>query len=241
MSELNCVQYVYFDSVNADHFIICGQPSNYVANIPEPMEPFYECYETLLDDELAERRRRARQKEGEKREEKKRQAKAKKEAKRQRKEEEARKAGAQEAERIRREEEEEVLAEELQLKYVLWQSSWEADVRAKRLLTIFPHLPIAVCTCNEVSCKSRKVPGSLMACQHDVEPFFRASGMYSLAWLRKERLLWHPDRFGQRCDPDFRAELRRKATELYAIFETLIVAEKERMGIGDTGSPQTSP
>jgi actin-related protein len=240
MSKLNCVQYVYFDSVNADHYIICRQPSHSIANIPEPKEPFYECYDTLLDDDLAERRWRARQEEREKREEKDRQAKANKEAKRKRKEEEERRARAQEAERIRREEEE-VLAEDLQLKYVLWQSSWEADVRAKRLLTIFPHLPIAVCTCNEVSCKSRKVPGSLMACQHDVERFFRASGLYSLAWLRKERLLWHPDRFGQRCDPDFRVELRRKATELYAIFETLIVAEKERVGIGDTGSPQASP
>jgi hypothetical protein len=136
------------------------------------------------------------------------------------------KAGREEAARQERARE----AEELTLQYVLWRTAWEADIQHKKQLTVFPHLPRKVCTCVEVSCVLRKTDTALLACQHDVERFLRASESYSVAWLRKERLMWHPDKFGQRCDIDFRKELKRKATEMYAIYEVLIAQE-----VGDTG------
>ena len=176
------------------------------------MDAFYECAEDLVDEATVKAwraQREARRKEEE--QQKIREAR------------EARKAKEAQARREQRQRE----SEELTLQYVLWQTAWEADMAQKKLLTTFPHLPVRVCTCTEVSCKLRKVDTGLLACQHDVERFLRASEMYSIAWLRKERLPWHPDRFGQRCDPDFRKDLKKKATEMYAIFETLI---KQEMG-----------
>ena len=119
-------------------------------------------------------------------------------------------------------------AEELALQYAFWRSAWEADIEQKKPLTTFPHLAVSLCTCNNVECRGRKAEeGSLGACQHDVERLLRASGSYSMEWLRKERLQWHPDRFGRRCHPDFKEALQKKATELYSIFETLIEQERD--------------
>jgi predicted ribosome quality control (RQC) complex YloA/Tae2 family protein len=178
------------------------------------VDEFYECAEDLLDEATIKAwraRREARRKEEEEKE-------------KQQKTREAKEAQAKEAQAKREQRQRE--AEELTMQYVLWQTGWEADMKRKKMLTTFPHLPVRVCTCIEASCKLRKVETGLLACQHDVERLLRASDMYSIAWLRKERLPWHPDRFGQRCDPDFRKDLKRKATEMYAIFETLIEQEK---------------
>lgn len=112
--------------------------------------------------------------------------------------------------------------------YVSWRSRYEAAILCHRTLTTFPHLPVAVCTCMKTSCTISKAhEEGLKACQHDVEKLLHASGNYSLQWLRKERLQWHPDKFARRCEPDFRRELDRKATEMYAIFEVLIDAERD--------------
>lgn len=178
----------------------------YSGNIPEPLDEFYKVIETLWDEETIKLNREYRERL----------------KKLQQEEAAAHARAAAEVAAMAA-----VDMEELTLQFVLWQSSYETDILTKKKLTTFPHLPYAACICKEVSCVARKQePGSLRACQHDVERLLRASGLYSLAWLRKERLLWHPDRFGQRCDPDFRPELRKKATELYAIFEVLIEAEK---------------
>jgi hypothetical protein len=184
-------------------------------NVPDPVETFLSTFEDLMEPTAAaswRKEREAAQKVKEAEEEKQRKA-----------EEEKRKREAEE--KSAREEEE---AEELTLQYVVWSTGYESDIAKKgKMLTTFPHLPMKICKCADASCKIRKEEeGSLRACQHDVEQLLRASGMYSLAWLRKERLTWHPDRFGQRCDIDYRKELKRKATELYAIYELLIEQEK---------------
>lgn len=69
-----------------------------------------------------------------------------------------------------------------------------------------------------------------------------ASGKYSVAWLKKESLRFHPDRvscvnksenhwkinllttaqFLQKCDPDYRPELREKATQMFQIYQELM-------------------
>jgi hypothetical protein len=110
--------------------------------------------------------------------------------------------------------------------YDFWKSGYENKLTAQKTLTVFPFLPVNICKCHKISCLlSKNEKDSLKACHHDVEKLLRASGNYSTEWLRKERLQWHPDRFGRSCDPDHRDILIRQTTELYAIFGILIDAE----------------
>ncbi len=187
-------------------------------------EPFDSVLDTLFDEKSAQRRRQKRQQDKaeaeatKKAQEEEAQAKAKKE-------QEAREARSKAAEEQRRREKEEE-DEELLLQYYLWQTACEDDILKKKVLTTFPHLPNSVLFCKDISCKAfKEEQGSLRACQHDVERFFRASRVYDYAWLKKQRLAWHPDRFGQRCDPDYRKELQRKAEQLFQILEMLIERE----------------
>ena len=107
--------------------------------------------------------------------------------------------------------------------YRLWKQKCDMMFNGKMEIYVFPHLPLAAVYCRDVSCAARKATaGSLMACRHDVERLLRGSGQYSREWLRKERLAWHPDRFGRRCNADFRKELNKKAEELYMVFEQLL-------------------
>lgn len=129
-------------------------------------------------------------------------------------------------EKAQAEEEREIEQDELALQFALWQSACEDDIRRKKVLSTFPHLPVSVLFCTDPSCKSfKEEPGSFRACQHDVERFLRASGEYGYAWLKKQRLIWHPDRFGNRCDPDHREELKKKAEQLFQILGTLMEQE----------------
>jgi len=41
---------------------------------------------------------------------------------------------------------------------------------------------------------------SLRCCHHDLERTLHGSGKFSQAWLKKERLLWHPDKFAAKAD-----------------------------------------
>lgn len=146
--------------------------------------------------------------------------------KKQREEEEEAARRREQQERIRRQREENELAEELALQFYLWKTGWDDTLSKKRVLTTFPHFPVQILFCEEISCKIfKEEPDSLRACRHDVERLFRASGMYSHAWLKKERLGWHPDRFGQRCDPDYRKALKKKSEQLYQIMEQLMAQE----------------
>jgi hypothetical protein len=198
-------QYVNFSSCDDEHFIYITKDKYLVGDVPDPTDALFECAEPLLGEANIKAWRA--------------QCEARRKEEEQQKVRRAKEAQEMREKRLRE-------AEELTLQYVLWRTAWEADIMRKKVLTTFPHLPVRVCTCIEASCKLRKVETGLLACQHDVENFLRASEMYSIGWLRKERQQWHPDRFGQRCDPDFRKDLNKKATAMYAIFETLIEQEK---------------
>lgn len=67
-------------------------------------------------------------------------------------------------------------------------------------------------------------------CKHEVEKLLRASGMYSVDWLRSQRLNWHPDRLGQRFEARYRPAAVLKATTMYQTFEELLREERERNG-----------
>jgi hypothetical protein len=127
-------------------------------------------------------------------------------------------------------------ARQAQTSYAQWTKQCDEYFACKAPRTTFKHPPQSVCRCREVFCMQRKnIEGAVGACKHDLEALLRGSGEYSLAWLRRERLRWHPDKFGQRCDSIFRPELTKKATQMYALFEELIHDELIKTDGGDQG------
>jgi len=113
--------------------------------------------------------------------------------------------------------------------YVDWQRVCEITFKGKA--RNFPHLPREASFCKELSCVERKTEkDGLGACKHEVEKLLRASGRYSVEWLRSQRLNWHPDRMGQRFEPRFRAVAIQKATAMYQTFEELLREERARNG-----------
>lgn len=113
--------------------------------------------------------------------------------------------------------------------YAEWKTECEKVFSSALPRRTFPHPPSEGYSCVKAVCLSRKgLESDIRACKHDMERILRGSGRYSVAWLRKERLSWHPDRFGLKCDPDFRTELVKKATAMYATFEELLREESSR-------------
>ena len=146
-------------------------------------EPFDSILDTLFEREQADKRRKARKVRAEAKkkhkERDKQQARTKK-----RMEEEAEAAQSKEKELHAERKREEALTEGLAMQYRLWKTAWEDSLVKKKILTTFPHFPVQVLFCEDVSCKSfKEEDGSLRACRHDVERLFRASGLYNQAWL----------------------------------------------------------
>jgi hypothetical protein len=211
-------------------FLIIREDTTYSYDLPDGcLTPaFFTVIDSLVSKETQKRRQtwrkeaEARWKQKAEEEERNRKAKESNEYK-------DRKQRAKTAEERATKAREEALRVELPLIYSTWEKECENRLSSTTPLTVFPPVPRKVCFCNEVSCSKRKTEeGSLMACRHDIERLLRASGSYSPEWLKKESLGWHPDRFGQKCDPDYRAGLCQKATELFAIFGVLIEDERYR-------------
>ena len=102
--------------------------------------------------------------------------------------------------------------------------------RDKYIAFITPPEPAAVC--KEVSCELRKKEnGSIGTCRHEVKSVLQGSGNYIAAYLKKERLRWHPDKFAGKCDDDLRAEIMAKAAQMYAIFEELYCEASKSTGV----------
>lgn len=93
----------------------------------------------------------------------------------------------------------------------------------------FPAPPLEISICELVACKNRKIDSTLMSCVHDMETLLRASGEYSYQWLKNQAINWHPDRIGQRTEPEFRAEANKKSTEMFSIFQELMIKEQAAM------------
>ncbi|OCK75124.1 hypothetical protein K432DRAFT_362578 [Lepidopterella palustris CBS 459.81] len=111
--------------------------------------------------------------------------------------------------------------------YKIWKISCDAAF-AKGGIQEFPELPQSTKFCKAASCVGvKKEPGSLGACQHDVAKLLRGSGAYSFDFLKTERNAWHPDKFGQRCNPEKKALLQKKSEELFVIFGLLMEIEKK--------------
>lgn len=115
----------------------------------------------------------------------------------------------------------------LRERYKTWQGICDLAFKpTASTIKIFPHPPAEACTCTLPGCGHRKKETTLGACRHDIEAFLRASGKYSKAWLKQERVRWHPDQFSRRSEASQKAAFEKMATEMYMIIEELIAAEK---------------
>jgi hypothetical protein len=112
------------------------------------------------------------------------------------------------------------------------KKEYDADGNVKEYRRVvyktFPWLPNEVLVCERTICKLRKEEKELGACVHDVEMLLRGVGdEYSAKWLFKESLRWHPDRFGRKCNPSWRDEGTKIASEMFIILQELIDIEKQ--------------
>ncbi|KAL2062664.1 hypothetical protein VTL71DRAFT_5736 [Oculimacula yallundae] len=71
------------------------------------------------------------------------------------------------------------------------KSEYDALHRARHFRNAFP-TPESSGFCPRTQCIRAD---SFVCCHHDLERFLRSGGEFSEAWLKKERLLWHPDKF----------------------------------------------
>lgn len=127
-------------------------------------------------------------------------------------------------------------AQQAKATYQTWSKQCELYFASTEPRTVFKHPPQSICQCREVVCISYKqAEGSIGACRHDMEALLRASGQYTLTWLKKDRLKWHPDQFGKKCDSIFRTELSQKSTQMYSLYEELIAIEVEKLENGGQG------
>ena len=79
----------------------------------------------------------------------------------------------------------------------LYGAEYDALHRARRAFHAHPESspfpkPKMSVVCTQKHCMKAD---SLRCCHHDLERTLHGSGKFSPAWLRKERLLWHPDKF----------------------------------------------
>lgn len=113
--------------------------------------------------------------------------------------------------------------------YAAWKARCDALLQQDGL-SVFPEIPAEVCTCDEPTCKVRKLMHGISWCQHDVEKLLRGSEQYSARWLKQESLLWHPDRFGRKCAEAHKDRLQKVASELFVIFCALKSVEEAKNG-----------
>jgi hypothetical protein len=94
----------------------------------------------------------------------------------------------------------------------------------------FPWLPPEVCACEEASCWLRKKEMQLGACIHDVEMLLRGVGEeeYCAAWLWRQSLLWHPDKFVKKFKEGFGEEGMRAVAEMFTIVTEMSHKERAR-------------
>jgi hypothetical protein len=84
---------------------------------------------------------------------------------------------------------------------------------ADHLSNRFPQAPCSVPICNKDTCMTSEFGNG---CHHFLRAILKESGQYSVDFLRKERLKWHPDKFSGKGDGPVRA------TEIFEMIQRLI-------------------
>lgn len=105
--------------------------------------------------------------------------------------------------------------------YRTWLQSVNIATK-KGNITRCPALP-HVHTCNIcVQATKTRIFGSLPMCFHEFGILLLGSGPCDLGMYKRERLIWHPDRFGKFCHPSWREEGKKEAQKLFQLFGQLI-------------------
>lgn len=105
--------------------------------------------------------------------------------------------------------------------YPQWKVDMEKLFEAGDMRS-FPDLAWYTDACKLEVCQSWKKEGPLGICAHDLKKLLFGSGVYSLEYLKTERVKWHPDKFSRFCHADHREELKPRAEALFVLFGTLI-------------------
>jgi hypothetical protein len=96
-----------------------------------------------------------------------------------------------------------------------WKKECDSVFRDKASMTKFPFPPLPQYT--DSDCPGfLKIP--VPACPHNVKQFLKGSGNFSLEFLKRQRRLWHEDRFAS-CRADLRPEFRRLANSLFVVLD----------------------
>ncbi|KAL2074217.1 hypothetical protein VTL71DRAFT_7995 [Oculimacula yallundae] len=88
-----------------------------------------------------------------------------------------------------------------------------------------PFVP-AISKCKEIRCTREELLG---VCRHELRSLFKGNVSFGLAWLRRERLRWHPDRFAARIGRgEDKREAREMAGEMFGLVQRLVEEFEER-------------
>ncbi|KAH9223885.1 hypothetical protein DL95DRAFT_452869 [Leptodontidium sp. 2 PMI_412] len=107
--------------------------------------------------------------------------------------------------------------------YANWSRVCDKFFSDKTGMTSFPNpapfLPRGA-KCKEKRC----VRGELLGvCHHELQTLFKGNGTFGLAWLKRERLRWHPDRFAGRIGRgEDKREAREFAGEMFRLVQILV-------------------
>lgn len=108
--------------------------------------------------------------------------------------------------------------------YVQFQKYCEKLFRSGDIIT-FPDVSEYIDVCGRSKCKEAKEGSNgPKTCVHDLERLLKGSGCYSYAFLKEERIKWHPDMFARRCHPNARELLTKKAEAMFVMIGNLMDA-----------------
>ena len=99
-------------------------------------------------------------------------------------------------------------------------------------LRSFPPVLNYLSVCSEETCLVDEKNARPRLCIHNLKKLLQASEQYSYEWLKEERNVWHPDKFGRFCHPDYKEQLKLEAQELFVMYGVLM----DKCRAGNCGS-----
>ncbi|KAF2656281.1 hypothetical protein K491DRAFT_692131 [Lophiostoma macrostomum CBS 122681] len=112
-------------------------------------------------------------------------------------------------------------------RYRMWKDQVDSCLIHKNISGFSYPEVVDLCPYEDASCVSLKTNGIM--CVHELQTFLKGADEYSVRWLKKERVKWHPDVFAKICSEGFRDEGRRLGEEMFKLFG-LVIDLEERKG-----------
>lgn len=99
--------------------------------------------------------------------------------------------------------------------YIRWETKCNQVFQDRASMTELPFPPLLRCT--TLDCEAF-LKSPVPACPHNVKQFLRESGFFSLELLKRQKHLWHPDRF-RSCREELRPDFSLRANSLFVIMD----------------------